>query len=62
VRLFPDPVASATGWLVYHESLRDSARIRAALEVLVELFESHAALFSGIPESAAASGGDTPPG
>jgi DNA-binding transcriptional LysR family regulator len=48
VRLFPEPVASATGWLVYHETLRDSARVRAALEVLTELFEAHAALFSGI--------------
>jgi DNA-binding transcriptional LysR family regulator len=47
VRLFPEPVASATGWLVYHETLRDSARVRAALEVLGELFETHAALFSG---------------
>lgn len=52
VRLFPDPVASATGWLVYHETLRDSARVRAALEVLVELFDTHASLFSGVNPSA----------
>lgn len=50
VRVLPEPVASATGYLVYHESQRDSARLRAALEVLVELFESQAALFSGVTQ------------
>ena len=49
VRVFPEPVASASGWLVYHETLRDAARVRAALEVLSELFDTHAALFSGTP-------------
>jgi DNA-binding transcriptional LysR family regulator len=48
VRVFPQPVATATGWLVYHETMRDSARVRAALEVLAELFETNAALFSGV--------------
>jgi DNA-binding transcriptional LysR family regulator len=49
VRCFPEPVATATGWLAYHETLRDSARVRAAVDVLVELFEAHASLFSGLP-------------
>jgi DNA-binding transcriptional LysR family regulator len=50
IPVFPRQVATATGWLVYHETLRDSARVRAALAVLAELFETHAALFSGVPE------------
>lgn len=41
VRVFPDPVAQHTGWLVFHESVRDSARIRAAVEALAEIFEAH---------------------
>jgi DNA-binding transcriptional LysR family regulator len=48
VRCFPAPVATATGWLVYHETLRDSARVRAAVDLLVELFDAHASLFSGV--------------
>jgi DNA-binding transcriptional LysR family regulator len=52
VRCFPAPVATAAGYLVYHETLRDSVRVRAAVDVLVELFEAHAALFSGLPPGA----------
>jgi DNA-binding transcriptional LysR family regulator len=47
-RVFLEPVATAAGYLVYHESQRDSARVRAALDVLVELFDTHAVLFSGV--------------
>ena len=47
VRVFPEPVISNTGWLVYHNALRETARIRAVIDVLVEFFESERALISG---------------
>jgi DNA-binding transcriptional LysR family regulator len=59
VRIFPDPVATASGWLVYHETVRDSARVRTAIDVLVEFFETHAELFAGRP-AALSGGGDEP--
>jgi DNA-binding transcriptional LysR family regulator len=46
-RVFPDSVATNTGWVVYHESLRDAARIRVVADALVELCEKHASLFTG---------------
>ena len=53
VRVFPEPVATATGWIVYHEAARDAAWVRVAVDTLAELFESHKGLFSG------RSGGDS---
>jgi DNA-binding transcriptional LysR family regulator len=47
IRVFPDPVASATGWIVYHEAARNSARIRAVTEILTEFFAERAALLAG---------------
>ena len=47
LRVFPEPVTSNTGWIVYHEAARDKARVRAAVDALVEFFEAHAPLFSG---------------
>jgi DNA-binding transcriptional LysR family regulator len=47
VRVFPDPVAIVDGWLVYHETGRNSARIRAVIDVLVGFFQEHAALLGG---------------
>jgi DNA-binding transcriptional LysR family regulator len=44
VRVFPKPVASTTGYLVYHESVRDTAKIRAALAQLSSVFEQNDAL------------------
>jgi len=49
VKVFPEPVSFATGWIVYHESARDSARLRVTVDTLIEFFESKAALFSGRP-------------
>ncbi len=46
-RVFPEPIAQHAGYLVYHVSLRDAARIRAALEVLTETLASLADAFSG---------------
>jgi len=47
LRIFAEPVTSNSGWVVYHETARDKARVRAAVEALVEFFEAHASLFSG---------------
>ena len=47
VRVFAGTVASHTGYLVYHETLRDTARVRVAVDALTELFEKHAAAFAG---------------
>jgi DNA-binding transcriptional LysR family regulator len=40
VRVFPEPVAFAIGWIVYHETSRNSARIRAVIDMLAEFFET----------------------
>ncbi len=47
VRLFPEPIEYTTGWIVYHESMRKTARIRAVIDELIEFFESNADLYSG---------------
>jgi DNA-binding transcriptional LysR family regulator len=49
LRVFPQPIATNTGWLVYHETARDKARVRAAMEALAEFFEAQKDLFSGLP-------------
>jgi DNA-binding transcriptional LysR family regulator len=47
VRVFPDPVAYNTGFIVYHEAVRDMACVRSAVEALAEMFEEQRQLFSG---------------
>jgi DNA-binding transcriptional LysR family regulator len=47
VRVFPEPVANAVGWIVYHESARNSARIRAVVELMTEYFKSCEVELSG---------------
>jgi DNA-binding transcriptional LysR family regulator len=47
VRVFPEPVANAVGWIVYHESARNSARIRAVVELLTEYFRTCEGELSG---------------
>jgi DNA-binding transcriptional LysR family regulator len=47
IRVFPEPHIIQPGWIVYHESLRDSARIRAVVDALVEYFQSHSSILSG---------------
>ena len=39
VRVFPEPVGCSVGWIVYHESARKVARVRAAVDLLIEFFE-----------------------
>jgi DNA-binding transcriptional LysR family regulator len=40
VRVFPNPVAYAIGWIVYHETSRNSMRIRAVVDLLAEFLET----------------------
>lgn len=47
-RVFHERIGVNTGWLVYHETTRGAARIRAVVEALVEFFERNEALFSGV--------------
>ena len=47
VRVFPAPVWTNTLYCVFHESARDTARIRAASDAFAAYFEANAALFAG---------------
>jgi DNA-binding transcriptional LysR family regulator len=47
VRVFPEPVAFSAGWIVYDQAMRDTARVRAAIDVLIDSFEAHVLLFTG---------------
>jgi len=47
VRVFDEVVATNTGHIVYHETLRDTARVRVAVDALLEMFATHAGDFSG---------------
>ena len=46
-RVFAQRVAVNPGWIVYHESARDTSRIRATVDALVAFFQAEAAFFSG---------------
>ena len=48
LRVFPNPVASSTGWIVYHETARNSARIKFVVDTLCEYFASQESLISGV--------------
>jgi DNA-binding transcriptional LysR family regulator len=48
-RVFRERVGTNTGWIVYHESVRNSARVRAVAEGLLRYFARHEALYSGLP-------------
>jgi hypothetical protein len=47
--VFAAPVAANTGWVVYHESVREHPRIRAVADAMVAFFEAQAAMFAGNP-------------
>lgn len=47
VRVFDEPVASSHLWIVYHQSHRDSARVRAVVDLLVEHFAAEGHRYSG---------------
>jgi hypothetical protein len=46
LRVFAEPITTNTGWVVYHEAARETARVRAAVDGLLEFFAAHAAVFS----------------
>jgi DNA-binding transcriptional LysR family regulator len=47
IRVFPEPVALSPGWIVYHESARNTARVRVVVNALAEFLEAHADFFAG---------------
>jgi DNA-binding transcriptional LysR family regulator len=47
VRVFAQPSAFVRGWLVYHESVRNTARVKAVVEMLVAFLKAQAPLLSG---------------
>ena len=47
-RVFAERVAVNSGWVVYHESVRDTARVRVVAEALKEFLRCHEAIFSGL--------------
>ncbi len=47
-RVFPDSVAANTGWVVYHESVRNASRVRVVAEALAHFFQIHQSVFLGI--------------
>ena len=46
-RVFPQRVAVNAGWIVYHESARDTTRVRVTVEALLAFFQAQGGLFSG---------------
>lgn len=46
-RVFAERVAVNSGWVVYHESARDTSRIGVVAEALQAFFRGHEAMFSG---------------
>ncbi len=46
-RVFPVSVAVNVGWIVYHESVRDTSRVRVVTDALLAFFQTHEAMFLG---------------
>lgn len=55
VRVRDEAVVWTHLWIVYHEAHRDSARVRAVVELLVEHLEAEAHCYTGKPPASAAS-------
>jgi DNA-binding transcriptional LysR family regulator len=53
-RVFPERVGVNTGWIVYHESVRDSARVRAVADALARYLAAAEPVLAGLapPEAA----------
>ncbi len=49
VRALPDRVAVNTGWIVYHESARNTSRVRVVVDALIACFRTHESMFLGGP-------------
>lgn len=50
-RVFAEHIGLNVGWIVYHESARDTARVRIVVNALLEHFEKNAAVYSGVATS-----------
>jgi DNA-binding transcriptional LysR family regulator len=48
-RVFGEAVGVDTGWVVYHETTRDAARVRAVVDALLEYFRASERPFTGEP-------------
>ena len=48
VRVFPERVSVNTGWIVYHESVRDSARVRVVADGLVAYLSAAEPVLAGL--------------
>jgi DNA-binding transcriptional LysR family regulator len=49
VRVFPEPVFSTTGWIVYHETKHGSARVRTVVDLLGAYLDARKTSLSGRP-------------
>lgn len=49
VRVFPLPVFSTTGWIVYHETMRDTVRVRTVVDMLGAYLDARKESLSGKP-------------
>lgn len=47
-RVFPERVAVNTGWIVYHESVRDSARVRVVADALARYLAAAEPVLAGL--------------
>lgn len=46
-RVFPEPVCTHTGWVVYHDCVRDNIRVKIVADALLDFFKRHEAIYSG---------------
>lgn len=47
MRVFPASIAVATGWLVYHQAARNTARVRVVVDALIDFFQTNREMFAG---------------
>ena len=52
-RVFPERIGINSGWIVYHESMRNSARIRAVADGLINYFARNQPQFLGVTATSA---------
>jgi DNA-binding transcriptional LysR family regulator len=48
IRVFEEPIGTNIGYIVYHQAVRNTLRVRATVDALVDFFELHRTLFSGV--------------
>lgn len=47
-RVFPEPIHQVQTWFAYHETSRNSARVKAIVELLAEFTDAKRAMFRGV--------------